>query len=158
MSTMTKSEPPSEDNNNDGASTHGAETLEEMYSAKEYVEAIPLSQFNQQEHLSKCLRAFGEMSEKYFDLVWLARKPHPNADPDYYKEDDESGKKSLKQQARVIGLYPDEVKELAGPEGDWTHGFNSGCLAAFRFVQECLDGFLPDPIHDALQNFPTLDT
>lgn len=64
-----------------------------------------------------------ELTEKYFNLVWYARK---------YPEDrkipgvDEAMKDVEKK-------YPKELKSLRDIP-DWTHGFNSGILAASRLL------------------------
>ena len=63
--------------------------------------------------------------DKYFDLVWLARKrldepPHIQQIIDM-----------------KIAKYPTEFKELSCPNtGFWAHGFNSGMLAACRLYHE----------------------
>ena len=45
---------------------------------------------------------------------------------------------------KVEKKYPDECAALNAPEkdlnGDWQHGFNSGCLATIRYAQNTLDG------------------
>jgi hypothetical protein len=85
-----------------------------------------------------------EMENKYFDLVWVARKR---------KEDIPVAGKGM---ARVKKAYPKECKELTGKDGQWHHGFNSGCLAGFRFAL----GLMGDAAdaHMAEENFPFLDT
>jgi hypothetical protein len=88
--------------------------------------------------------AVKEMEQKYFDLVWLARK-RPEDRPAAGEAVD-----------RVCGLYPDEVDRLRGEHGDWEHGFNSGCLAAFRYVFG-LFGTDADAAQ-AKEEFPFLDT
>jgi len=75
-----------------------------------------------------------EQAEKYCDLVWYARS---------------------KQKAKSFEeKYPNEIKALQGEYGDWYHGFNSGCLAAFRMI---LTGF-ENGIDEANKNFPELDS
>ena len=63
--------------------------------------------------------------EKYFDLVWMARKDEAlmRARPDIRKIFNETSAK-----------YPGELKKLQSEEGDWTHGFNSGMLACSRLL------------------------
>ena len=94
---------------------------------------------------------FSEKERKYCDLVWYARS-HP-------KEDTAIGRRSpitsvkvgLNAQARVQEAYPSEVSALSD---DWNHGFNSGCLAAFRYVQTALQ----QDLATAELEFPDLDT
>jgi len=107
-----------------------------------------------------------EMESKYFSLVWLARS---------YKTIDENGEldtspwtMSLNSEhslalSRVIApkqlacleKYPDEVKALISEdEGDWSHGFNSGMLAALRFFMTAEE----ESLHAAIDEFPFLDS
>lgn len=122
-------------------------------------EAPPRSllDFNFRSHIDYALKEFGKKEKKYCDLVWIARKPHPNADPEFY--DGEFGKACLDAQAEVLGKYPDDVKALSCPDGgDWTHGFNSGCLAAFRYAARVLEGEYYLFNEDWDFDFPELDT
>ena len=66
-----------------------------------------------------------QIMEKYFDLVWMARKDEAlmRARPDIRKIFNETSAK-----------YPGELKKLHSEEGDWTHGFNSGMLACSRLL------------------------
>jgi hypothetical protein len=86
------------------------------------------------------------LEQKYFELVWYARRqPH-----------------NLKNE--IVKRKSDEVEERWGNEfsfptnGDWEHGFNSGCLAAFRFVLEAMDKSKFGGLEQARENFPMLDT
>ena len=121
--------------------------------------------------------AFAKKERQYSDLVWYARS-HPKEDTDYWdKVPDHIREGAMTAQARVQGLYPDEVAKLNGelpprciaeemseelraqlPEAlinsDWEHGFNSGCLAAFRFIQTALQ----EDVGTAEREFPSLDT
>jgi hypothetical protein len=83
------------------------------------------------------------LEKKYFDLVWLARK----------RPEDGMAADAV---ARVRLEYPDEAERLGGEHGDWEHGFNSGCLAAFRLAL----GLLGDREESemAISDFPFLDT
>ena len=109
--------------------------------------------------------------EKYFSLVWYARKgptDHPMwADtPDYIKQT------AFNEMSRVQEMYPDEVDSLSGESGDWEHGFNSGMLACLRFVITAQNPeWIDDPaasddgepfwlggVEQALEDFPELDT
>lgn len=90
----------------------------------------------------------GELCDKYFWLVWMARK-----EPEWLRD----GHPSMPKMVEVGMKWPEECKELACPEkGDWTHGFNSGCLAALRYAIH-LFGNKTD-IKFAKDNFPDLDT
>lgn len=86
------------------------------------------------------LRAF---EQKYFELVWIARR----------KPGEEVGAESA---ARIEKIWADEVAKLSGEDGQWQHGFNSGCLAAFRLAL----GLMGDSSEAefAEDNFPFLDT
>ena len=115
-----------------------------------------------------------ELEDKYFDLVWLARKPNPN-DPDGMAEffDDGCTLSTRMHMAELKAKYPSEVHRLSCPEsGDWEHGFNSGILAAMRFLTTAMtkevcdgsdcccdsEGCTFGGIQDAVDEFPFLDT
>ena len=88
-----------------------------------------------------------EFCKKYDDLVWFARK-----DPAWMHD----GHPSMPGMVEVIMKYPKESKELGEEDGDWHHGFNSGCLAAFRLaigLLECRGNG-----QDEIDNFPELHT
>ena len=99
------------------------------------------------EQLDTELRA---MCEKYHDLVWYARSS-PDCYPD--KEDDLRAAVFLNQTA-IEAAYPKETGNLGSEDGQWHHGFNSGMLAAARFIGDLLDGNL----ELAREEFPMLDT
>ena len=90
--------------------------------------------------------------DKFQKLVWFARK-HPSDHPfwDTVPADIKQG--ALNSASRVEEMYPDEVDELHGEHSDWQHGFNSGMLAALRFVLHAAED--PD---EAEECFPELDT
>lgn len=88
--------------------------------------------------------ALSEMEKKYFDLVWLARK----------RPDDKAI--AADAIARVRRAYPEEVERLGGEHGQWEHGFNSGCLAAFRLAIGLLGS--ESDAKMAREEFPVLDT
>ena len=130
-------------------------------------------------------------ANKYEDLVWYARK-HPQEDTEYWdKVPPEIRNGAFIAMERVEREHPKEVAKLNGefPElnshhiteelreeltkafinTDWEHGFNSGCLAAFRFALMALDTDtywdeememdMPcGGIEDAIAEFPMLDT
>jgi hypothetical protein len=85
------------------------------------------------------------MEKKYFDLVWFARK----TDEDYNTI-------PLAKEAmdRIMDQYEEEVDNLSGIDGDWHHGFNSGCLAAFRLIL----GMADYGVEEAIEEFPFLDS
>lgn len=84
-----------------------------------------------------------EQTEKYFNLVWYAR----------------SGKNLhipavIKEREKIEMKYPVEINLLTSKEGDWYHGFNSGCLASFRFILTSFE----DSVEEAYEMFPELDS
>ena len=144
---------------------------------KDYLEQEDKSMENSREEV---LDILAEYEDKYFDLVWYARK-QPVENKEYWdkvREDIREG--AFKCMKKVEAKYPKEVKALSEEtrisSPDWEHGFNSGCLAAFRFAvttlskseeyEECFleeleddDEFeLPSPIDLAIEEFPFLDT
>ena len=144
---------------------------------KDYLEQEDKSIENSREEV---LDILAEYEDKYFDLVWYARK-QPKENKEYWdkvREDIREG--AFKCMKKVEAKYPKEVKALSEEtrisSPDWEHGFNSGCLAAFRFAvtslskseeyEECFleeleddDEFeLPSPIDLAIEEFPFLDT
>ena len=86
--------------------------------------------------------------DKYFDLVWFARaKPKMLLDREIYE--------GLSAYNRIKEQYPKETFDIKNPDDDnWTHGFNSGMLAASRLYFEMIEG---DP-EFAKENFPELDS
>ena len=91
------------------------------------------------------LNEVSSMHDKYESLVKYAR-----VTPEQIKEH------ILVQElvTKVESDYIKEVNELSGKEGDWYHGFNSGMLAACRYILN-----LNDVDKDfADSNFPFLDT
>ena len=116
------------------------------------------------------INAIDEFQSKYEKLVWFARS-HPITDEEYWdKVPHDIREGALNAQAAVIKDFPKEVEALCHHEGgDWSHGFNSGCLAAFRFVLTALDNeWHQDPdtnelwceggLETALEEFPAIDT
>ena len=114
--------------------------------------------------------AFTAFEKKYFDLVWYAR-----SQPRHMMEEQGTPEHiivgALNAQARKEEMYPDEIDDYKKTP-DWTHGFNSGCLATMRFVLSAMskeifpDQESEDPdatwsmggIEDAKEEFPQLDT
>ncbi len=74
-----------------------------------------------------------KLKEKYLDLVWYAR-----SGINLYKHRPEVTEQVLKMRAKVEEMYPDEIEQY-NRNGDFSHGFNSGCLAAFRLISKVLD-------------------
>ena len=101
--------------------------------------------FSNQERIKILL----ELQEKYCDLVWLARK-----EPEWLRDDHPA----MPKMVQVKMKYPEEAEQLSCPdEGDWAHGFNSGCLAAFRLAVGLLD-CQRSGVKTELDEFPFLDT
>jgi len=112
-----------------------------------------------------------EWEQKYFDLVWYARKP-PKDHPEWGSWSSSISAAAKNAMAQVEEKYPDEVDALKSDSGDWEHGFNSGMLACLRLVMTaqnrelitdpaaCDDGqpFWYDGVEQAIEEFPSLDT
>jgi len=88
-----------------------------------------------------------EKLKKYEDLIWYAR-----ATPENYHI------KGVKENVdRIEKEYPDEVNELNGLSAEhinWHHGFNSGMVAALRYILTMDDLGL----EQADEEFPMLDS
>jgi hypothetical protein len=67
-----------------------------------------------------------EFYQKYWDLVWYARKSP--ADLLFSTASVPAYKVEVK--------YPQECRDLQGDDGNWHHGFNSGMLACLNLVQQ----------------------
>ena len=143
----------------------------------EYLAKTDKSLENKREEI---LDLLAEYKNKYFDLVWYARK-QPKENKEYWdKVPNDIRESAFKGMKRVEEKYPKEVKELSQEtrftHPDWSHGFNSGCLASLRlaftalsktgdwdeyFIDELEDDEefeLPTPIDLAVEQFPFLDT
>lgn len=85
-----------------------------------------------------------KLHDKYEKLVWYARKSPENLEIDGVKE----------KVDEVERLYPLDTKELQGEDGDWNHGFNSGIIAAIRYIYDL------EEVGEETANewFPNLDT
>ena len=120
-----------------------------------------------QEQFDKVLTYLDKLGDKYESLVWYARGNF-RVLPGVPKEIIDGAKD---QASRLEEIYIDEVQALKDPRrGDWTHGFNSGMLAALRLVLEALSP--EEVIHDdgdgdvvvwggldsAIETFPDLNT
>ena len=88
-----------------------------------------------------------EKLKKYEDLIWYAR-----ATPENYHI------KGVKENVdRIEKEYPNEVKELSGlstEHTNWHHGFNSGMVAALRYILTMDESGL----EQANEWFPELDS
>jgi len=85
-----------------------------------------------------------EKLKKYDDLIWYARTSPENYNIKGVKENMD----------RIEKEYPDGVTELSSKNGDWQHGFNSGMVAALRYVLIMDDLGL----EQANDEFPNLDS
>lgn len=88
-----------------------------------------------------------QLEKKYFDLVWFAR-----TSPRCLKDDHIS----MPGLVRIKMSMPEECEKLAGEHSDFYHGFNSGCLAAFRLVSGLMSTKRNAQL--AEESFPFLDT
>lgn len=84
-----------------------------------------------------------ELEKKYFDLVWYARH-NPNEIL------------GIKKAAEIKNFLKEEVSKLHGANSNFHHGFNSGCLAAFRLISGLLSNDKNAQL--AEDSFPFLDT
>jgi hypothetical protein len=85
-----------------------------------------------------------EKQKKYADLLWYARS----------SEKHNSIPGVIENRERIEGLYPEEVNDLQNEDGDWHHGFNSGMVAALRYILTMDDLGL----EQANEEFPMLDS
>ena len=93
------------------------------------------------------------MEEEALKLIWYARTPSFD-DPSWDKVPADIKKDAFNKVSLVEEMFPDAIDRLNCSNcGDWTHGFNSGMLAALRFVFHAAE----DP-EAALEAFPELDT
>lgn len=81
--------------------------------------------------------------EKYEELVWYARSGRNTHMPVV-----------MNHRERVEGMYPKEIEDLSGDNGDWSHGFNSGMLAGMRLITSMMEM----SVENAVEDFPFLDT
>ena len=82
-----------------------------------------------------------EDSQKYCDLVWIARRNIDVvlADPDH---------PSRPGVVEIMAKHYPELRELQGQDGDWQHGFNSGLLAASRMYMDLSIAYEDDMADD----------
>ena len=84
------------------------------------------------------------MEQKYFDLVWMARSRTGD------------GPVAAAKRKVICELYPEEVDQLDGPNGNWQHGFHSGCLASLRLAVGLLGNKMEREMAES--DFPMLDS
>ena len=92
---------------------------------------------------SEILEELVTWEQKYFDLVWYARTSQDEP-------------LSADGRKRVEAAWSADLEELRSDDSNWQHGFNSGCLAAFRLVLGLLGS--EEDAEFARQEFPFLDT
>ena len=91
------------------------------------------------------LNEISSMHDKYESLVKYARvRP----------EDIIEHKRVEQLMIRMEKEYPKEVSNICSKDGDWHHGFNSGMLAALRYIMT-MDSIDKDT---ATEWFPELHT
>ena len=88
------------------------------------------------------------LEKKYWDLVWYARTSPSCLHDDHI---------SMPGVVRIRMNMPDECNKLAGDQSEWQHGFNSGCLAAFRLALGLMSRKQSER-EFAKDSFPFLDT
>lgn len=102
--------------------------------------------------LTRAEMAVHTLLPKYETLVWYARKP-PKGEGYWPETPADIRERAYKAIDEAERKYPKECEALAGENGDWEHGFNSGMLAGLRYVLSALNNR-----DQALQDFPELDT
>jgi len=152
--------------------------LEKSKEQKDLLVSFPLDndiKWRWQRAESKLL----EYLEKYESLVWYARSDSAMLlEKEIYE--------GLAAQKRIEKAYPQDVHQLHNDNDNWTHGFNSGVLAAIRLTMGLMSkefiehdelelyedevdndlyltedgtaGTIYDHFDDAIENFPELDT
>ena len=80
-----------------------------------------------------------KMEIKYQNLVWYARR-YPQCNSRYWNNFDDISRESIfKEMDKIERQYPYEIDQINSKNGDWQHGYHSGCLAAFRFILTASD-------------------
>ena len=129
---------------------------------------MALTSFTTQQKLHDIFEKSLAKQDKYFDLVWSARRPAIDAPVDdwtFYaygtktpKKRRESTSNSILQARKavqkIVEKYPEDYSLLLGEDGRFHHGFNSGALAAFRYVLDIIE----TGVEHAEGEFPNLDT
>ena len=118
--------------------------------------------------LSEVMEEVEALEYKYRSLVWWARKPaYEDVDTVYSDSSKEIRDGCKRGIARVEEDYPDDLRNYHECP-DFSHGFNSGVLAATRFVLTAMDTtttkdedgfeFEIGGLDFAKDTFPQLDT
>lgn len=98
------------------------------------------------ERIKESVKLMIENDEKYCSLVWYARC-------DQQKRLEEECYEALKKCKEIEEKYPEEIKAL-GEDDNWSHGFNSGMLAASRLYLSMIE----ENVEQAIEEFPFLDS
>ena len=130
---------------------------------------MALTSFLKQNKLHDVFEKSLAKQDKYFDLVWSARRPAIDAPvedwtfyaygtktPTKVKEISEDSQILLARKAvqKIVEKYPEDYANLLGEDGRFHHGFNSGALAAFRYVLDIIE----TGVEFAEDEFPNLST
>jgi hypothetical protein len=119
--------------NNNEQISNGMDALNVVVNHNEGEELKRLNAENARlrETLQAVKDAAEEKADYYFDLVWYARNPDPlKWVPNFFKDKREKlGEEKFEE-------FMKDIHSLAGAEGSWNHGFNSGCLAMARLLKE----------------------
>lgn len=104
---------------------------------------------NKRERVKKAIELMIEnCNNKYFELVWYARK-----DKDELIENEQY--EIIHTMQKIEIKYPEEISRLTDYDmSDWEHGFNSGMLAASRLYLSMIE----ESVEQALEDFPMLDS
>ena len=99
----------------------------------------------------------GEVLRMAESLMWYARREGTHSYQGivaaYPELGEEQHQTVWKKVQAVQEEWPEEVAALSSESGAWSHGFNSGIVAALRLV----DG-LDEDVEFAIDSFPDLDT
>ena len=123
---------------------------------------------NKEAKLDEVIAEVKNLEYKYRSLVWYARKPaYEDVDTVYSDSSKEIRDGCKRGIARVEEDYPDDLRNYHECP-DFAHGFNSGVLAATRFVLTAMDTttttdedgieFEYGGVDFAKDTFPQLDT
>ena len=114
----------------------------------------------------KIFKEVDEFVACYEKLVWAARNPPIDADMEVWEEfwnhdgrstPMEIRAKAVEELRKIVDEYPEEYSKIKdGENGAFWHGFNSGSLAAFRWIVHSFDEELYT--ETANQWYPFLDT
>lgn len=120
-------------------------TMEAWWS-RHSMDMMPRWEIDPSQRIDHALKQMDKKEDMYRELVWFARNNPPKGI-------------RLKRWKRIIAEYPEETAALeCSGESDWTNGFNSGCLASFRYAARVLKGQITVWGEDWDTDFPELDT